>query len=154
MKHLLANSNGSANSVLSFAPSLLAPIEDEQPEIATIAELSARFGTAIEPKLAARAEELGLVVPLGDGRFEVPSPTLLAAGEAVVSLGLPLPAPLDLIERVGGHADAVSTAFVRLFIDGVWKPCAAAGEPEADWPKVREARERLLPLATEARVAV
>jgi DNA-binding transcriptional MerR regulator len=154
IKHLLANRNGSAEDVLSFARVLLAPFEDEQPELVTAAELATRFGTDIEPELAARAEKLGLVVPLGDGRFEVPSPTLLAAGEAVVSLGLPLETALDLIERVGGHADAVSTAFVRLFMDGVWKPFAAAGEPEADWPKVREALERLRPLATEALVAV
>src|SRR4051795_11271875 len=177
IKHLLANRNGSAEDVLGFARVLLAPFEDEQPEIVTAAELATRFGTDIEPELAARAEKLGLVVPLGDGRFEVPSPTLLPAGEAVVSLGLPLETALDLIERVGGHADAVSTAFVRLFMDGVWKPfaaagapsppcvarffragggnpSAAAGEPEADWPKVREALERLRPLATEALVAV
>jgi DNA-binding transcriptional MerR regulator len=154
IKHLLSRADGSTDDVLTFARALLAPFENEQPEVATVAELAARFGTDIEPKTAARAERLGLILPLGDGRFEVPSPTLLAAGEAVVSLGLPLETALDLIERVGGHADAVSTAFVRLFMDGVWKPFAAAGEPEADWPKVREALERLRPLATEALVAV
>ena len=154
IKHLLSGRNGSAEDVLSFARALLAPFEDEQPEILSAAELAQRFGTDIEPQVAARAEKLGLVVPLGDGSFEVPSPTLLAAGEAVVSLGVPLPTVLDLIEHVGGHADAVSKAFVRLFMDGVWKPFAAAGEPEADWPKVREALERLRPLATEALVAV
>ena len=91
-----------------------------------VGELAARFGTAVEPKLAARAEKLGLVVPLGDGRYEIPSPTLLAAGEAVVALGVPLETALDLIERVGGHADAVSKAFVRLFMEQVWKPFTAA----------------------------
>jgi DNA-binding transcriptional MerR regulator len=154
IKHLLSRANGSAEDVLGFARALLAPFENEQPEIVDLAELAARFGTRIEPRVAARAEKLGLVVPLGGGRFEIPSPTLLAAGEAVVALGVPLETVLDLIERVGGHADAVSKAFVRLFMDGVWKPFAAAGEPDADWPKVREALERLRPLATEALVAV
>jgi DNA-binding transcriptional MerR regulator len=154
IKHLLSRANGSADDVLAFARALLAPFENEQPEIATVAELAARFGAAIEPKTAARAERLGLIVPLGDGRFEIPSPTLLAAGEAVVALGVPLDTALDLIERVGGHADAVSKAFVRLFMERVWKPFADAGEPEADWPKVNDALERLRPLATEALVAV
>jgi len=154
IKHLLSRSNGSADDVLGFARALLAPFEDEQPEIVDAAELAARFGTAIEPRLAVRAERLGLVVPLGDGRFEVPSPTLLAAGEAVVALGVPLETALDLIERVGGHADAVSKAFVRLFMERLWKPFAEAGQPDADWPKVREALEQMRPLATEALVAV
>src|SRR3954453_17797883 len=77
IKHLLSRSNGSAEDVLGFARALLAPFENEQSEIVEIGELASRFGTAIEPKLAARAEKLGIVVPLGDGRFEIPSPTLL-----------------------------------------------------------------------------
>jgi DNA-binding transcriptional MerR regulator len=154
IKHLLSRANGSAGDVLAFARTLLAPFEDEQPEVTTAAELATRFGADIGPKTSARAERLGLILPLGDGRFEVPSPTLLAAGEAVVALGVPLDTALDLIERVGGHADAVSKAFVRLFMDGVWKPFADAGEPEADWPTVNDALERLRPLATEALVAV
>jgi DNA-binding transcriptional MerR regulator len=154
IKHLLSRVDGSSEEVLGFARALLAPFEREQPEIIDADELTRRFGRGIEPKLAARAERLGLVVPLGDGRFEVPSPTLLGAGEAVVALGVPLETALDLIEHVGGHADAVSKAFVGLFIDRVYKPFAEAGEPEADWPKVREALERLRPLATEALVAI
>src|SRR3954471_22420030 len=154
IKHLLSRVDGSAEEVLGVARALLAPFENEQPEIVDAGELARRFGRDIEPKLAVRAEQLGLVVPLGDGRFEVPSPTLLRAGEAVVGLGVPLETALDLIQNVGDHADAVSRAFVRLFWDSVWKPFTAAGEPDADWPKVREALERLRPLATEALVAV
>jgi DNA-binding transcriptional MerR regulator len=154
IKHLLTRVDGSVDEVLGVARALLAPFENEQPEIVDVSELAERFGGPIEPKLAARAEKLGLVVPLGDGRFEVPSPTLLHAGEAVVALGVPLATALDLIESVGGHADAVSKAFVRLFMDRVWKPFTVAGQPDADWPKVREALEQLRPLATEALVAV
>src|SRR3954462_11256056 len=38
IKHLLANRNGPPEEVLSFAGVLLAPFEDEQPEIVTAAE--------------------------------------------------------------------------------------------------------------------
>src|SRR4051794_33340295 len=154
IKHLLSRVDGSAEEVLGVARALLAPFENEQPEVVDAAELATRFGRDIEPKLAARAEKLGLIVPLGDGRFEVPSPTLLSAGEAVVGLGVPLETALDLIEHVGRHADAASKAFVRLFMEGVWRPFTEAGQPDADWPKVREALERLRPLATEAMVAI
>src|SRR4051812_3328828 len=59
IKHLLSRSNGSAEDVLGFARALLAPFESEEPEIVDVTELAARFGTAIAPKLAVRAERLG-----------------------------------------------------------------------------------------------
>jgi DNA-binding transcriptional MerR regulator len=154
IKHLLTRANGSADEVLAFARALLAPFESERPEIVDAAELAERFGAVVDGKLAARAEKLGLVLPLGDGRFEIPSPTLLRAGEALIALGVPLETALDLIEDAGRHADSVAKSFVRLFMDAVWQPFVEAGQPDADWPKVREALDRLRPLATEALVAV
>src|SRR4051794_30708997 len=154
IKHLLSRAAGSATEVLDFARALLAPFEVERPEIVTAAELAESFGAAVDGRLAARAEKLGLVVPLGDGRFEVPSPTLLRAGEALIALGVPLETALDVIDDAGRHADAVAKSFVGLFMDSVWKPFVEAGQPDADWPKVREALDRLRPLATEALVAV
>ena len=154
IKRLLARSEGSAEEVLGFARALLAPFEDEAPEILTLDELVERYGGNGDPKLLARAEKLGLVVPLGGGRYEIPSPTLLRAGEAVVALGVPLDKALDIIESVSRHSEAVSDRFVRLFIERVWKPFERAGQPEEEWPQVREALERLRPLATETLVAV
>src|SRR5947208_2625646 len=39
-------------------------------------------------------------------------------------------------------------------LEQVWKPFDAEGRPEERWPEVREALERLRPLASEALVAV
>ena len=44
--------------------------------------------------------------------------------------------------------------FVELFLENVWKPFDRAGRPEEEWPKVREALERLRPLASEALLAI
>jgi hypothetical protein len=52
------------------------------------------------------------------------------------------------------HADGVAKVFVRLFLEQVWKPFDAAGRPEERWPEVREALERLRPLASEALLSV
>lgn len=151
--HLLESSDGSAEEVLGFARDLLAPFETEQPEVIDAAELVDRFGVA-EPKLLARAEKLGLLVPLGEDRWEVPSPLLFAAGEAVLELGVPLERALDTLEQVNRSAEKVTETFVRLFMEQVWKPFDRAGQPDEEWPHVRAALERLRPLASEALVAV
>jgi DNA-binding transcriptional MerR regulator len=133
---------------------LLAPFESERAQVVDAAWLAERFGRDLDPRTVERVQALGLVRPLGDGRFEVPSPTLLRAGEAVLQLGVPLETALDVIEQAARSADDVSDAFVGLFVEAVWRPFTESGRPDADWPQVREALDRLRPLATETMVAV
>jgi len=154
IKDLVARSSGSSQEALDFARALLAPFEDERPEVIDATELAERYGPDADPKLLARAEKLGIVVPLGEGRYEIPSPTLLRAGETLISLGIPLTKALDVIESVARHADSVAATFVRLFLDRVWKPFDKAGQPETDWPAVLVALEQLRPLASETLVAI
>src|SRR5215210_750529 len=148
IKDLVNRTSGSSQEALEFARALLAPFEEERPEVIDAAELAERFRDA-DPKLRTRAEKLGIVVPLGEGRFEIPSPTLLRAGETLMELGIPLDKALDVIESVARHADSVSHTFVKLFLDRVWKPFDKAGQPDTDWPAVLVALEQLRPLASE-----
>ena len=155
IKHLLSRTQeGSAGEVLGLARALLAPFEDEQPEVLEAAELAERYGADIDPKLTNRAARLGLIVPLGEGRYEIPSPNLLRAGEALLGLGVPLEKVLDLVEHVGKNADAIADQFVRLVMDRVWKPFARSDRSEERLPEVQQALERLRPMATEALVAL
>jgi DNA-binding transcriptional MerR regulator len=154
IKHLLDRSGGAAEDVLGFARTLLAPFETEEPEVVDLTELAERFGGRGGRKVLARAERLGLVVPLGGDRYEVPSPTVLRAGEAVLALGVPLDRALDIVERVTKNADSVSRTFVKLFVDQVWKPFDEAGRPQADWPEVQETLEQLRPLVSDTFLAV
>ena len=48
----------------------------------------------------------------------------------------------------------MARVFVEVFVENVWKPFNRAGRPEEEWPKVREALERLRPLASEALLAI
>ncbi|HEV2812949.1 MAG TPA: MerR family transcriptional regulator [Solirubrobacteraceae bacterium] len=154
IKHLLGRGDGAAEQVLGFARSLLAPFESERPEVVDAVELAAKWGAAeVDPKLVGRAERLGLVAPLGDGRYEILSPTVLRAGEVVREFGVPPEKALDIVERVVRAADGVTKEFVGLFMEQVWKPYAAA-DGERDLLKVQEAVERLRPLATDTLVAV
>jgi DNA-binding transcriptional MerR regulator len=153
IKDLVTRGSGSSQDALAFARALLAPFEDERPEVIDAAELAERYGGP-DPKALRRAEKLGIVVPLGEGRYEVPSPSLLRAGETLLGLGIPLAAALDVIEHVARQADSVADAFVKLFLDRIWKPFDRAGQPEPDWPVVLGALEQLRPLATEVLVAI
>jgi DNA-binding transcriptional MerR regulator len=155
IKDLVSRGSGSSQDALDFARALLAPFEDERPEVIDAVELGERFGGPDgDPRALRRAEKLGIVVPLGEGRYEVPSPTLLRAGETLLVLGIPLDKALDVIEDVARQADSVAAAFVKLFLDRVWKPFDRAGQPEPDWPTVLAALEQLRPLATEVLVAI
>jgi DNA-binding transcriptional MerR regulator len=154
IKDLVTRSSGSSQEALDFARALLAPFEEEPPEVVDAAELVERFGPDADAKLLARAEKLGVLVPLGEGRFEVPSPTLLRAGETLISLGVPLYKAFDVIESVARHAENVADTFVKLFLERVWKPFDKAGQPDPDWPAVLTALEQLRPLASEVLVAI
>jgi DNA-binding transcriptional MerR regulator len=154
IKDLVTRSSGSSQEALEFARALLAPFEDERPEVIDAAELAERYGPDADPKLLTRAERLGILVPLGEGRYEIPSPTLLRAGETLIGLGISLHKALDVIESVARHADSVAQTFVKLFLERVWKPFDRAGQPDTDWPAVLAAIEQLRPLASETLVAI
>ena len=143
---------GSAGEVLGFERALRTPWGEEEPEIVQAHDLALLVGDADE-KTAQKAIKLGLLIPLGDGRYEVPSPTLLRAGVELNDLGIDVSTRLAVQDQIRRHTEAVAEAFVRLFLEKVWKPFNDAGRPEADWPKVHEALNRMRPMATEALVA-
>jgi DNA-binding transcriptional MerR regulator len=154
IRRLLQSTNGSTDEVLRFTRAVRAPFEDEQPEIVDLSELAERWGGRADPSQLQRSIELGLLRPLGQGRFEQPSPRLARAGAELASLGIPIETALDITAELRRHADGVAEAFVRLFLEEVWKPFEDAGRPQERWAEVRDALERLRPLASEALLAV
>jgi DNA-binding transcriptional MerR regulator len=155
IEKLLGQDGGAAERLRWLRRAVTAPFETEAPEILTLEELAERFaGGEVEPKLVARAEKLGVIVPLGDGRYEAPSPALLRAAEDVLARGVPLEAALDTIAKLQRNAQSAARAFVALFLDHVWKPFDEAGRPDERWPEITESIERLRPLASEAVLAV
>jgi DNA-binding transcriptional MerR regulator len=151
--HMLEQASGASEEVLGFTRSLMTPFETEAPEIIRRAELLERLGGDIDPKLFAKAETLGLVIAIGEDSFEVPSPTLLGAGERLVALGVPLDVALDTMDKLRRDTQRIAQTFVRIFLEYIWKPFDDAGRPEPDWPQVRAALDQLRPLASEALTA-
>jgi DNA-binding transcriptional MerR regulator len=154
IERLIERSSGAVEEALGFKRAALTPFGDEEPEYITQEELEERFRGPFEPKVARKAVKLGLIRPLGEGRWEVPSPTLLGAGEELARQGVPIDHVLAVAERVVRHSAAVADAFVRVFVDDVLGPLPQDGvQDPAEWTRKRDALERLRPLATDALLA-
>ncbi len=153
IERLLSGSDGLAGRLLGLRAAVTAPYEPETPEFITAEELEKRFGP-VAHKDTERVIKLKLLVPLGDDRFEVPSPALLSAAEEVTALGIPLRAALSLVERMSRDCESISRAFTKLFIRELWEPFEAAGRPDERWDELTDAVNSLRPMASEALLAL
>jgi DNA-binding transcriptional MerR regulator len=153
IERLLSGSDGLARRLLGLRRAVTAPFEPEAPEIVTGAELAARYGE-VDTKDIERIRRLGLIVALGDDRFEITSPALMGAADEVIALGIPLHTALALVERVSRDCDSIARAFTKLFLRELWEPFEQAGQPEERWDELIEAVDSLRPLASEALLAL
>ena len=149
----LIASAGSSAAAMRFVRAMRAPYGEEEPEVITAEELTARWGTD-DGKLLERALELGIMRPLGDGRYEEVSPRLARVSAELAELGVSARQALEVAGSLRRHSDRVARAYMKLFIEAVWKPFEDEGRPEERWTEVSEALERLRPLAVESLVAV
>lgn len=150
IRQLLAGADDSVDDALSFTRALVAPFGDEAPVVVEARELVERWGEQLTPELVARVQELGMARDLGDGRLELPSGRLARAAQELAELGVPLAVAVEVVGTLREHSEAVAGAFVELFLDHVWRPFEQRGEPPEEWPRVREALDRLRPLAGES----
>ena len=152
IKRLIEDADGVTGRLAAVRRAVIEPFETEQPQVFTAEELAQRFGPD-NAEATERAIKLGALVPLGDGRFEAPSPSLIEAAEEVVSRGVSLRTALAVLGQMEHSSKEVARSFVRLFLEEVWKPFAEAGYPEERWPEVLESIERLRPIASRALLA-
>jgi DNA-binding transcriptional MerR regulator len=154
IRRLLESAGGSTDEVLRFTRAVASSFEEERPEISDVVELREQWGPEPQPKLLERAIELGLLRPLGEGRYEERSPRLGRAARELAELGVSPERTLEVAGEIRRHADGIAGSFVELFLDEVWHPFDAAGRPAERWPEVFDALERLRPLASESLVAI
>jgi DNA-binding transcriptional MerR regulator len=155
IRRVLESSEGSSREMVDFARAVRAPFEDETPEIFDMDELAAAWGVeSFDPKLLGRVEELGILRRLPDDRIEVISPRLQRAGSELIELGVSPQAAVETAKELRRRSEAVARTFVELFVREIWEPFDKAGRPEEDWPKVREALDRMRPLASDALLAM
>jgi DNA-binding transcriptional MerR regulator len=153
IERLLSGSDGLAERLLGLRRAVTTPFEAESPELITAEELTNRFGE-VDAKDIARIRRLKLLVPLGDERFEIPSPSLMTAAEQVVALGIPIHSALTLVERVSRDCESIARDFTKLFLRELWEPFDQAGQPDEGWDELIESVDSLRPLASEALLAM
>lgn len=136
-----------SRDAIGFTRAVLAPFDGEEPETVTRAELERRFGGAFDASAVRKAERLEILRPLEEGVWEVPSPTLLRAGEQLVELGIPLRHVLAVADRIGRATEDIAETFVRLFMQDV------VSVHRGDWERVTDALERMRPMAADAVLA-
>jgi DNA-binding transcriptional MerR regulator len=152
IKRLLEDAHGVTDRLVEVRRAVIEPFETEEPQIFSREELEERFGPE-DGDAVSRAVRLGALVPLGDGSFEAPSPSLIEAAEEVVSRGVSLRTALSVLSQMEHHSKEVARTFVKLFLEEVWKPFSEAGYPEDRWEEVLESVERLRPIASQALLA-
>jgi DNA-binding transcriptional MerR regulator len=156
IRRVFETSDGEAVAeIFDFTRALRMPFDDETPEIYEPAELAATWGAKeVDPDLIRRGEKLGMMRALPDGRIEVISPRLQQTADELAKLGVGADAAIATAEKLRRHADGVARAFVDIFVEEIWEPFDRAGRPEKEWPRIREALERMRPLAAEGLLAI
>lgn len=149
ISRLIGEHGADADRFVGLRQAVTAPFATEAPEVMTREELVERFSVD-DDRLLGKAQKLGLLVDLGDERYEAPSPALLRAAEEVTGMGIDLPAALAAIEKLNRNAQSSARAFVDLFVEEVWKPFDEAGRPDDGWEEIIKSIERLRPLAFDA----
>ena len=156
IKRLIDDTQGTAARLQRFGEALSAAASTEPGETLTLEELGRRFRVSAQeaPEVLAEAARLGVLVPIGDGRYRAPSPSLLAIAQDVVARGISVRSALNILEDIDRHCDSVSRSLVELFVDEIWKPFAQADMPAERWPEIEHAVARLGPMASEALMAI
>jgi DNA-binding transcriptional MerR regulator len=154
IKRLLDETRGDPSQLLSLKRVISTPFETEEPRVFTISDLAERFGPDIPPDALEKAVKVGVLIPLADGQFEAPAPSMIDIAAEVVARGVPLEHALTVFVKVRERCEQIGREFVRLFLDDLWKPFADAGYPDDRWSEVEESIERLRPLSSQAVLAV
>jgi DNA-binding transcriptional MerR regulator len=149
ISRLIGEHGADADRFVGLRQAVTAPFATEAPEVYSRAELVEKFGTD-DDRLIGKAKKLGLLVDVGEDRYEAPSPALIRAAEEVLAMGIELPATLATIEKLSRNAQSSARTYVELFVESVWKPFDEEGRPEDGWDEIIAAIGRLRPLAFDA----
>jgi DNA-binding transcriptional MerR regulator len=154
-KVLQRQSTATAGHALDLLNTLEDPLgQTEEPEEMSVDALLRMAGVDRETEFLDRLVEEGLVERLGDDRVLLLRPFVVRAGAKAMALGLDRRSVLDLLPLLGEHMHVIAQRFVDEFRTQLWKPFADAGLPEERWPTMLESIRTLLPVASQAVLAV
>ena len=153
IQRLVERAEQTGDDIGNLRSLVLTPFTEEQTEIVNLRELAQQVGVELDSRMLKQGIDLGFIVPLGEDRFEVISPTILRAGVQAVQLGVPIDKLLEVFDQVNKHTRAIADAFTKMVDDGIVRPEEREGLPPESFPKVLTAIEALRPLAAEVVLA-
>lgn len=154
-KVLARQSTATAGHALEMLHTLEDPLgRTEEPEEMTVSALLRMAGVTEETGFLDRLVELGLVERVDADTVRLLRPFVVRAGAKAVALGLERDAVLALLPMLAEHLHVIAQRFVDDFRAQVWNPFVEAGLPEDRWPAMLETIRTLLPVASQAVLAV
>jgi len=154
-KVLQRQTTATAGHALDLLSTLEGPLgQAEEPEEMPVAALLRMAGVEEETGYLDRLVEVGLVERIDDERVRLLRPFVVRAGAKAMALGFDRASVLDLLPLLGEHLHTIAQRFVDEFRAQMWKPFAEAGMPEDRWPAMLDSIRTLLPVASQAVLAV
>jgi DNA-binding transcriptional MerR regulator len=150
---------GGGAEFASFAAAVHQAFDDGDKRVVRLEDIHTLFpglgeDAADGAALLEAAAELGLLRPLGNGRYEERSPQLTRIGAELMALGIPPASALKAAAEARTHVQAVAKSFVQLYVDQIWAPFEASGYPADQWPDILSGLDRLRPLALDSMLAL
>jgi DNA-binding transcriptional MerR regulator len=159
-KALSGHSAATAGHALDLLNTLDEPLgRTERPEemdaaaLLRLAEVELA-GPEEEAAFLDRLTDAGLIERIDDGRVRLLRPFVVRAGAKAMALGLDRASVLALLPLLGEHLHVIAQRFVDEFRAQLWKPFLDTGLPEDRWPVMLESIRSLLPVASQAVLAV
>lgn len=137
-------------AVIGLEAAVTSPWTDESPVRLTVQQALELFGSQPPPAAMARAVELDLVRPDGDG-FIVPSMKLLNVAAELTREGVALSDLLSMIDEMRGASEQIADRLVRLVVTHVFDRYGKdALPPPEEAPRLAALIWRLRPMVLEA----
>lgn len=154
-KVLQRQSTATAGHALDLLHTLEDPLgQAEAPEEMTTEALLRLAGVEEETGFLDQLVEIGLVERVDASRVRLVRPFVVRAGAKAMALGLDRASVLALLPLLGEHLHVIAQRFVDEVRTQMWKPFVDAGLPEERWPAMLETIRTLLPVASQAVLAV
>lgn len=154
-KVLQRQSTATAGHALDLLHTLEDPLgQAEVPEEMTVEALLRLAGVEEETGFLDQLVEIGLVERVDASRVRLVRPFVVRAGAKAMALGLDRASVLALLPLLGEHLHVIAQRFVDEVRTQMWKPFVDAGLPEERWPAMLETIRTLLPVASQAVLAV
>lgn len=154
-KTLARHSSSTAGHALDLLNTLEDPLgQAEEAEEVTLEALGRLAGVEHEPEFVDRLVALGLVERVDHSTVRLVRPLTVRAGAKAMALGLERNSVLDLFPLLEEHLHAIAQRFVDEFRAQIWGPFADAGFPEEQWPRMLNSIETILPVASQAVLAI